>query len=139
MRAEHTSTDVVNDQAWSGEGTRVGEWAGGGCRDGMQERPGRCDPGADQRGIPLATCKADARTTASGDSPDERQRGMGVKVADWRHAGQTRCKNQQGTSGSLETRARRRSRRRAGRQCRASVWGSRGDRGWVGTRGGWKR
>ena len=49
MRAEHTSTNVVNVHAWSGEGTRVGEVAGGGCRDGVQERPGRWDPGADQR------------------------------------------------------------------------------------------
>ena len=40
----------------------------------------------------LATCKADARTTVSGESPDKRRRGMEVKIADWRHTGQTRCK-----------------------------------------------
>ena len=50
----------------------------------------------------LATYRADARTTVSGESPDERRRGMGVKIADWRHAGQTRCKINRARLGVLK-------------------------------------
>ena len=76
----------------------------------------------------LATWKRSRGPQPRANSSNERRRGVVVKIAKWRHTGQSRCKVD-GYVRELEIRVRQRRRWRAGGRGRSSIWRSRGDRG----------